>query len=110
MACSARGGSERADDGEISEAFEAMDVVVFARERPVSGGGGRGTESMRAWARWKASRRYTFSSEWSVGTEEKGVGERVFNALWRAAMIVSVVKKMLVIGYHGSKAMKIEYC
>lgn len=55
MACSARGGSERAGDGEISEALEAMEVVVLARERPVVGGGGRGTESMRTWARWKAS-------------------------------------------------------
>lgn len=108
-ACSARGGSERAGDGEISEALEAIEVVVFARERPVSGCGGRGTESMRTWARWKASRRYTLSSELSVGTEENGVGERVLNALWRAAMIVRAWKDMLVIGYQCSKAVNIKY-
>ena len=45
----------------------------------------------------------------SVGTEENGVGERVFNALWRAAMIVSVRYAMLFLGYQCSQAMEVRY-
>lgn len=81
-ACSGEGGALRADDAEISEAFEAMEVVVLERARVAveSSTEGGGTDSMTACEFEKVSSRYDFSLACSRGTESKAVGERV----WRA--------------------------
>ena len=50
-------GSERAEEEEISETFEAVDALVEERGRDVTRGSlgdGRGTESIIVWASVKA--------------------------------------------------------
>lgn len=69
----------RADEAEIWDALDAVEVVVLERERAalVSSADGGGTDSRMTWDLAKAFWRYAFSSGFSCGTEVNGVGERV---------------------------------
>ena len=74
------GGSERAEEAETSETLLAIDAVVFARDRAVTGveasGAGGGTESIRSWELAKVCCRNVLSSAAEVGTVSYEIGPR----------------------------------
>lgn len=79
---SAGGEGDRAEEKDISEADDAIEDVVFERERPVeadsSEGAGIGTESTSNCPLLKALERNGLRS--SMGTSEKSAGPRVLSA------------------------------
>jgi hypothetical protein len=83
------GGAERAEERDISEAEEAVELE---RERPSgepesSGGVGIGTESTSNCPLLKASKRNGFRL--SKGASEKSTGPNDFKASWRADMVLA---------------------
>ena len=81
--------SERAEEEDISEMPDAVDVIVEERGREVMGseGGGRGTDSTIVCASLKMVCRYSEADGGEVGTVEKSVGARDLRAVWRAAIV-----------------------